>query len=743
MSRIGKIARRTFLFGAVAVTGGAAFGYYKLVETPPNPLKPTEGVALNPYVIVDGNGVTVVAPRAEMGQGISTTLAALVSEELDVAVEDVTVIHGPPAKAYFNQAIMGAAFPVLEYKRKDWQEDAAHFVGNAAKFFNMQITGGSSSTKDGYVKMREAGAQAREMLKEAAAKRLSVAADRLGTDNGAVVAPDGTRIPYSDLAGEVAGLEPREVALRDPSDWKVLRTSQPRTDMVGKSTGTATFGIDVRVPGMKFATVRMSPRRAGMVTFDASDAILMDGVEKIIDLGDGIAVVAQNTWLAIQAAEAVSITWADASYDGSTEQHIAALISGFDTEPNNTGRDEGDVTQDVAGTEVTAEYTVPFLAHATMEPMNATALYTGDALEVWAPNQAPVKIRDGCAEAVGLNSDAVTVHTTLMGGGFGRRGEFDYAVIAARVAHEMPDVPVQVTWSREEDMRHDYYRPAAMARMRGVVDGGKPVLLDAKVSSPSATHQAIGRMMGMNMSGPDAEITAGMHDQPFAIPNYRTTAHIADIGVPMGFWRSVGASYNGFFTDCFIDEMAVAAGADPLQFRLDMVRPEHEPSAKVIEAVAEMSNWGSALPAGTARGVAFTYSFGTPVAQVMEIAETGSGIKMNKVWIACDPGIALDPRNIEAQMTGGCIYGLSAALHGRITFEDGEAQQYNFPDYDAVRMYNTPAFEVRILENAGRVSGVGEPGTPPAAAALANALFALTGKRARSLPLSEEYALII
>ncbi|MEL6519268.1 MAG: molybdopterin cofactor-binding domain-containing protein, partial [Pseudomonadota bacterium] len=565
----------------------------------------------------------------------------------------------------------------------------------------------------------------------------------LRTENSAVIAPDGTSLRYTALAEAVRDITPPDVALRAKSDWKYLGKPMPRTDMVGKSTGTAPYATDVKLDGLKFATVRMNPKRAGMVSYDDSAARDMAGVEAVIDLGDGIAVVASNTWLAIQAAEAVDIEWEPASYPADTEGLLAATRAAFDLEPNSTTRDDGDVTAAIDGTEITAEYLVPYLAHSTMEPMSATAHYTGDALEIWSGNQAPVIVRDKCAEACGLAPEAVTVHTTVMGGGFGRRSEADFSIQAAKIAKAMPNTPIRMTWSREEDMRHDFYRPAAMARFRGVVADGKAQLVDGQIAAQSVTHSSSMRLMGQVPPGPDRGHVEGAADQPYAIPNYRVTGHLAELSVPLGFWRSVGNSHNGFFFDTFIDEMAHAAGADPLQFRLDMARAEHAPSAAVIEAVAEMSNWGSATAANIGRGIGFTYSFGTPTAEVVEVEDTGHGIKINKCWIACDVGTALDPSIIEAQMTSGAIYGFSAAMQGEVTFFDGEVEQYNFYDYDAMRMHNVPAFEVRILETNPHMGGVGEPGTPPAASALGNALFALTGTRARELPLIKTFDLIL
>jgi isoquinoline 1-oxidoreductase beta subunit len=741
MSRIGKIARRTFLFGSVAIVGGAAFGAWYITRPAPNPLKPEAGeTSLNPFVMIDGNGVTLVSPRAEMGQGTRTTWAALLAEELDVDWQEITVIHGPAAKAYYNHALMSSALPALEYQKSAFQHALGNAMGYLGKVFEMQVTGGSTAMKDGYERMRVIGAGTREALKEAAAKRLGVKRHTLRTENGAVIAEDGTRLLYTELAAEAAGIEPPSVDLRPRSQWKYLGTSLPRVDMVEKSTGTATFGIDVRLEGMKFASLRISPRRAGMLRYDDSAAASMPGVEKIVDLGTGVAVVARNTWLAAQAADAIDITWEDAPYPADTDGIFAQIQAGFQTEPNSTFRDDGDVSQVPAGAEVIeASYQTPYLAHATMEPMGATARYTGDALEIWAGNQGPTIIRDRCAELAGLDPAAVEVHTTYMGGGFGRRGEVDFALYATKLAMAMPGTPVQLQWTREEDMTHDFYRPGTMARMRGAVKDGKAVLLDAQISSPSPSQQALKRWMGFAPSGPDNVVTEGLANQPYAIPNYRCRGYLSEAAVPIGFWRSVGNSHNGFYMESFIDEMAHTAGVDPLAFRLDLARAEWEPGAKVIEAVKEMSGWTGQTPDGVGRGVAFCYSFGTPVAQVIEVEDQDGAIRITKAWIACDPGVALDPSIIEAQMVGGMVYGLSSALTQEITFADGMVEQQNFPDFDALRIHMMPRTEVRILENQDHLNGVGEPGTPPAAPALANALFDLTGKRARSLPLAKEF----
>ena len=752
MASTGKIVRRTFLIGSAAIVGGVAFGAYAVSRPAANPLKAGEGeAALNPFVFIDQQGITLIAPRAEMGQGVQTTWAALIAEELDVELDQVRVLHGPPAKAYYNTVMLADALPNKGYDISNFQHAVGETIAVLGKTLGLQVTGGSTSMKDGFIPMREAGARARETLKEAAAIRLGVPRDQLKTSRGQVTAPDGTTIAYTALAEDAAGIEPPETPLRDPSQWRLLGQTQPRVDMVAKTTGTAEFGIDTRPPRLKFATLRTNPGRigtevgvrTGMKSFDASAALGMPGVEKVVDLGNGVAVIASNTWLAMQAADAVEIEWEDAPYPGETDAIFDRVAAAFEGKANSAMRDDGDVTAVPSdATVISADYKAPFLAHATMEPMNATALYTGDALEIWVGNQAPIFTQNFCASEAGLDKDAVTVHTPFMGGGFGRRGELDFSVYATRVAMALPGVPVQTTWSREEDMRHDYYRPGAMARFKGAVKDGAAVMMDGQIAAQSVTQQVMARAAGLPAGGPDKVHVEGAFNQPFAIPNYRIRGYLADLNIPTGFWRSVGNSFNGFFHDTFLDEMAHAAGADPLEFRLALMRSEHPPSAGCLEAVRDMSGWTGKTPDGVGRGVAFTYSFGTPVAQVIEVVDEAGTIRINKAWIACDMGIALDPDNVKAQMSGGMIYGLSAAVSEEITFTDGAVDQMNFPDYDALRMFNTPLVEVRVLETQDRIGGAGEPGTPPAAPALANALFDLSGKRLREMPFNRHFDFI-
>ena len=739
MSRIGTIARRTFLIGVAAIAGGAAFGTWAYKRPYPNPLKPEQGAqALTPYVLIDATGVTVIAPRAEMGQGVHTTLAALVAEEMDLDWSTIRVIHGPASAAYFNGVMLeeGAGFAPTD---QSWTAETVRgFMHVPAKFLGMQMTGGSTSTPDAFDKMRAAGAMARAALVTAAARRSGQAAETLKTQNGAVILADGTEIPYAELAADAALVDlPDAPPLRDPSQWKLLGRALPRTDVVAKSTGTAMFTGDLRLPGMVFATIRTNPHLyAPMKSFDATEARKVPGVTDVLEISNGVAVIATSTWAAFKGAEALTIDWDSATYPASSAEIEADIAASFTEDRQDSRmRDDGDVDSALAaGTTFEGAYNVPFLAHATMEPMTAAAHLDGDRLQVWAGNQAPTMALAVATEVTGLPAGNVDIHTPFMGGGFGRRAEMDFVRQAILLAKAMPGKPVLLTWTREEDTTHDVYRPAAAARIRARMEGATIIALDVSLAAPSAMASQMGRF-GYPTPGPDPTIVQGAWESPYAPANFRVTGYRAPPSVPLGFWRSVGASQNAFFVESAMDEMAHAAKADPLQFRLAHIT--HDPSRAVLRAVAEASGWGKPAAPGRARGVAFCLSFGVPVAEVIEIEDTPTGIRLTGAWAACDVGIALDPRVIEAQVSGAMVYGLSAAMTGRITFADGRVEQSSFPDFDPLRLSQCPPMNVTVLASGGPIRGIGEPGTPPAAPALANAIFALTGVRHRSLPLAD------
>lgn len=740
-SKLGTIARRTFLIGSVAVAGGAAFGVWRYKTPYSNPLEADLGegeAALTPYVKVNQSGVTIITPRGEMGQGVQTTLAALVAEELDIDWADVKIEHGPPSKAYYNAALLEelAGYPSTDVSDKAQKMRAMTKI--PAKFMAMQVTGGSTSMADGYEKMRLAGAAARHALMTAAAKRSDTPIDKLGTEKGAVILPNGERMSYPSLAMDAAKVKlPKQPDLKPKSDWTLLGRSLPRLDMAEKATGTAQYSLDKRLPGMVYAAVKMGPiMGAKLKSFDAAEAESMSGVKTVIPISTGVAVIARNSWAAMQGAQAVTAIFDVPDYLPSSDAQFEAFAANFDADHlDGEKRNDGDVETALSGADIISrEYRVPYLAHATMEPMNAAAHLKDGRLDIWVGTQSPLFVQQAASEATGVAMENVHVHSLMMGGGFGRRSETDYVVQAAEIAAAMDGTPVKMIWSREDDMRHDAYRPMAMARLRGVVKDGKAEALDGQFMSCSALGSAMARR-GMSVPGPDATTVQAAWDQPFDIPHYRIRGYHSPQQLPLGYWRSVGASQNAFFHDSMMDEMAHEAGIDPLEFRLKSIN--HIPSRKVLEKVGAMSGWGRALPAGRARGLGFCLSFGVPSAQVVELVQTDDGIKIDKAFAVVDVGTILDPRNVEAQVFGGMNFGLAAAIMGEITVEDGAVVQGNFDEYDSLRMYQSPRYEIAILENEPHLRGIGEPGTPPAAPALANAVFALTGTRIRELPLGK------
>ena len=748
MARIATIARRTFLVGAAAVAGGVAIGYVAYKRDPDNPLQGSlaEGQStLNPYVIIGADGVTLITPRADLGQGAISVQAALLAEEMDLAWGQFKTEPGPPSAAYYNGKVAAEGFPIAATSDSFGARAGRQMGDVMGKLLGLQLTGGSSTVPDAFDKLRVAGAVARQMLLAAAAQQSGVPVAQLKTRDGAVLLPDGKALPYASLGAAAAKLSPpSDVALKPAAQWSILGKPMQRLDIVSKSTGTAVYGIDLRLPDMVYATVRANPRLGGGIqSFDANGADQARGVIKLVPLPEGFGVIADNTWRAFQAAAMVKPVWGPAPYPASSEALFASVASSFIADRQDSRlRDDGDVDaalQAAGSAALQAEYRVPYLAHAPLEPMNAVVQLKDGRLDIWTGTQIPGFVVAGAAALSGLDEKNIHLHAQISGGSFGRRLEDDYVRQAVLLAKAHPGVPIKMTWTREEDMTHDFPRPLAIARLRGVAEGKQVRAFDLALASPSVTTSQLGRL-NQPALGPDVAIVAGAWDQPFAIPNYRVTGYRAPPTVPVSSWRSVGASGNGFMHECALDELLQAAGADALVERLRLCT--HEPSKRVLQAVGEMAGWGTALPKGRGRGLAFTLSFGVPVAEVVEVTATDKGIRIDKVFVACDVGTVLDPVNIEAQISGGVIWGLGHAINCELTYADGMPQQTNYHAYEGLRLHQTPQIVVKALQTSGVIKGIGEPGVPPAAPALANAIFAATGQRIRELPLHKHIAFV-
>lgn len=752
MSRVGTIARRSFLVGSAAIAGGVAFGTYLVRRTPANPLldEPHDGAAVfNPWVRIDAQGITLVAPHTDLGQGVRSVQAALIAEELDLDWGQFSVDPGPPSAAYYNTALADEQVPFMSTDTSAAAQALRSTMGALFKVLGLQLTGGSSSVPDSYVKLRLAGAVARETLKLAASKRSGVAVEQLKTERGAVVLPDGRRLTYPSLAAEAAAIEPvQDVQLRDPSQWRLIGKPMQRLDIVAKSTGTLKFGIDLRFEGMLFAAVKLNPRQGGpLLRYDAKAASAMRGVQKILPVANGVAVVADNTWRAFQAANAVDAEWGPAPYPAEQAEHWRSVSASFVPERlDKTWRNDGDIEPALAGSAgnaemaISAEYRAPYLAHAPMEPLSAVARFTPQRVDIWVSSQVPRFAQEKVAKIAGVGVEAVHLHNQYAGGSFGHRLECEHITRAAEIARQMPGVPIKLTFSREEDFAHDFPRQITMSRARGSTKDGRVEALSLDIASVSSSASQMQRL-GQPMPGPDGQIPAGAWNLPYALPHFRMRAYRVPELAPTSSWRSVGASSAGFFADGFLDELIHAAGADPLHERLRLMR---EPVARrVLQTVAEMSNWqGAKLGPGRGRGVAFVESFGVPCAQVVEVTKTGQGIRIDKVWVALDVGRVIDPVNFENQVQGAVIWGLGHAMNCEITYADGKAQQSNFHVYPGMRLHQCPSIEVRGLEQGTKIRGAGEPPVPPAAPALANAIYAATGIRLREMPFSKRIAFV-
>lgn len=735
MSRAGTLTRRALLISGVAVTGGVAFGVYKLRTPPENPLTALagDGVSFNPYVLITTDRITLIAPHVDLGQGAASLQAALIAEEMDLAFGQFDIAPGPPAAAYFNTALGDEAVPFLSTDTGRMAEALRGAAGAAFKLAGLQITGGSSTTPDSFDKLRLAGAVARETLKAAASAQTGIPAAQLSTAAGAVQLPDGTAIDYRALAQAAARIDPvQDVTLRAPDTWRLIGKPMQRLDVVAKSTGQQAYGIDLRLDDMLLASLRCNPRKGACLrSFDASAALSMGGVQHVLPVTGGVAVVADNTWYALQALEAIEYDWEAASYPAEQDAHWSAVSAAFAPQYlDRIWRDDGAPLAEADPLQ-TWEYRAPYVAHQPLEPLNAVARVTDESADVWSSHQMPRFVQERVARITGLDPDQVIFHNQFAGGSFGHRLEFDVVDRAVEIALQLKGRPIKLTYAREEDFAQDYPRQIGMARARGTVAAGHVTGLDLQIATPSVTRSQMSRV-GLPAPGPDLQIAAGAWNMPYAIANLRVRGYAVPELAPISSWRAVGASTAGFFAESALDELIHAAGADPMVERLRLV---NDPVARaVLEAVAEMSDWGKAVEPGQGRGVALVSSFGVPVAEVIDVTATTEGIRIDRVFVAADVGLVVDPVNFENQVQGGVIWGLGHAINSEVTYRDGMIEQINYHDAEGMRLYQTPEISVRALQSALIIRGIGEPPVPPAAPALANAVFAATGVRLREMP---------
>ena len=706
MTRSASLSRRTFLKTATAAGGGFMIGAYL-------PLR--GATALNAAGTFDPNvwirinaddSVRIMLTMLEMGQGVMTSMPMLVAEELDF----------------------------------DWKKIKPEWAGADPKYGNpnfggQQLTAGSNSVRGMWKTLREAGATARAMLITAAAETWSVSENSCTTDNGFVIhQPSGRKVNYGALVDKAAALPvPKSVTLKDPKSFKVLGQSLPRLDVPEKVNGTAGFGIDVKLPGLLTARVVRCPVFGGKVaTFNADKAKAVPGVKNVVAISTGIAVVADNYWSASKGAQALEITWDEGALAKLTSADILQKQVDLAKQPGKVARDNGNVDAAMkTDTAFERTFEAPFLAHATMEPMNCTADVRADRCDVYVPTQGQTASQQAAMAASGLPADKVKIHTTYMGGGFGRRGEGDFVTDAVETSKAIGK-PVKVVWSREDDMQHDYYRPVSYARMWGAVDAtGKPTVFMQRMVQQSLMK----RIGGLPPNGVDFISVDGSANLPYDIPNIRIEYIEHDPGIPFGFWRSVGASFQGFVVEAFIDELAAAAKKDPFEFRRDLLgkSPRHKAA---LELAAEKAGWGKPLPQGRARGIAVMDAFGSILSQVTEVSVDARGnVRVHKVVCTVDTGWVINPDTIKAQMEGGIVYGLTAALKGEITIQNGRVAQKHFGDYQMLRHNEMPEIEVYIVPSTETPGGIGEPSTALAAGSLVNAIAAATGKRIYKLPI--------
>lgn len=705
MSGVVNHGRRRFLGGVAAGTAGLVLGFH-LPRAGAVASAGSTAVGFNAWLRIDPDGtITLVTPDAEMGQGIYNSLPLLVAEELEADWQAVRVELSGADEAYLN--------PMKGY----------------------QSSGQSAAIRGFYLPLRRVGAAAREMLVAAAAARWGVPAGDCRASLGRVLhEASGRSLGYGDLAVAAAGMDPpAEPRLKEAGEFRLIGRPQTRKDAPAKVDGSAVFGSDVTLPGMLHASLRACPVHGGRL--ESVDESAIEGLPRlrgVVRLDDAVAVLAEDWWSAEQALRRMPVRFDTSAGKGrDTESSRRELLSALDRE-GMVAMDRGGALERLAVGEVLeATYEVPYLAHATMEPMTCTALVEGDRCTIWAPSQTPGRAREAAARALGVPPGNIAFHRTFLGGGFGRRFQSDFVVQCVRIAREVTGTPVRLMWSREEDMRHDFYRPMYAARYRAVLADGLPTAIHARVAGPSI----FAWIRGTTPDKPDASIAYSLLDAQLGVPAIRIEHCVTGTGLPIGLWRAVSHSQNTFFKECFMDELAAAAGRDPLEFRLALVGDER--LRRVLRLAAEHASWGRKLPAGRGLGIAALEGYGSYCAQVAEVEVVDGRVRVEKVFCVVDCGVAVEPRNVEAQAQGGIVYGLSAALSGEITFRDGAVEQGNFNDYPVLRMSEMPAIDVHVVPSAESPGGMGEVATPPIAPAVCNAVYAATGRRVRRLPLSQ------
>lgn len=695
-------SRRRFLQLAGAL--GVSFALGCRPSAAPAPVDGASGATrgaeptdLGAYITLHpDNTVELVIPEAEMGQGILTGLALVLADELEVP----------------------------------WARVTAR-MADADDRYGRQSTGGSTSVRKDHDLLREAAAATRELLVRAAATRWGVEPESCTAREGEVRHPSHDALPYGALAWEAAQLEPpQKPTVKPASERRLTGRAAPRLDLPDKVAGRTVFGLDVRRPDQLFARVARPPTFGGRVTgFEDAAARAVPGVVEVVQVPSGVAVVATNTWAAERGRQAVQLELDPGPHAGLDDEGVrAACVAVVDTGAEAARR--GDTAEALrTGRVLEAEFEVPYLAHACMEPMNCTARVADGAVEVWAPTQSPTGARDAAAEAAGVEAAAVSVHSVFMGGGFGRRSKPDYVAEAVHVAKAMAGRPVQVSFSREDDTRGGWYRPFSLNRLRGAVGpDGLPVAWEHRIATPSI-------LAGMGRGGGiDGTSVEGAQNLPYAIEHLLVTCAAPDLPVPLWFWRSVGSTQNGFVTECFLDELAALGGRDPVDVRLALLG-DHPRHARALQRAVELSPWGSGPAEGHALGVAVHESFGSVCAQVADVSLDRGRPRVHQVWSALDCGQVVHPDSVRAQVMSGIAYGLSAALYGRVAIEGGAPVASNFHDYQVVRIDEMPKVEVAVIAEGDPWGGVGEPGTPPIAPALCNALRVLRGEPVRKLPL--------